>query len=222
MPSNVVQGTVDANDTVSDGLLAGFNLHFEDAGASRHRFTAMWYARKKDDGKAEKPPPNLYVEDDAGTAGVDESDDQDMVVGYNDSAWVKTIDDDFDPIYGDIGKVSIDGDDDSDNFMENDDSRECSADDGGSAATGKDGKDKNSTLCDADGAEIEASVSFPLGLGYGCDPVEVAYTLTCDWSSRGNRTNTVDGGGAGIVLDDPATDDEGNIGDFVKCEVEKS
>ena len=131
------------------------------------------------------------------------------------TAWVKTVDDDFDPMYGDIGKVSIDGDDESDNFQDGDDSRECTPDDGGSAATGKDGADKNSTLCDAEGVEIMASVTFPLGLGYGCEAVEVEYTLTCDWSSRGNRTNTVGGGGEGIRIGD-----DDNIEDFVECEVE--
>ena len=145
-----------------------------------------------------------------------------MVEGYGNTAWVKTLDDDFDPMYGDLGKVSVDGDDESDNFKDGDDSRKCTADDGGTAATGKDGKDKNSTLCDGE-VEIDAAVTFPLGLGYGCDPVEVSYTLTCEWSSRGNRTNTVGGGGAGITLDDPATEaNDSNIDEFVECEVEKS
>ena len=80
------------------------------------------------------------------------------------------------------------------NFAMDDDSYKCTADDGGSAATGAKGKDANSTLCDASDVEIATSVTFPLGLGYGCDPIKVEYTLTCDWSSRGNRTNTVGGG----------------------------
>ena len=47
--------------------------------------------------------------------------------------------------------------------------------DGGAKATGtatNPDADANSTLCDASqGVEIETSVSFPLGLGYGCDPI---------------------------------------------------
>ena len=75
------------------------------------------------------------------------------------------------------------GADEAANFADSDDSNECSADDGGTAATA----DLNGTLCDANGVEIATSVTFPLGLGYGCDAIEVEYTLTCDWSSRGNR-----------------------------------
>ena len=142
----------------------------------------------------------------------------DRVSGYNATAWVKTLDDDFDPIYGDLGKVSIVGADNAGNFADDDDSYKCSADDGGSAATGRNGGDDNSTLCDASDVEIATSVTFPLGLGYGCDPIEVEYTLTCDWSSRGNRTNTVSTDALGpIVIGDDGTS---NIDDFVKCSVE--
>ena len=217
----VVPVTTSTDDTTAQSnlagiTLAGFNLMFEDAADSRHRFTAMWYERKKADGEDEMPPPNLYaaVEDDATTADLDETHMADHVSGYNATAWVKTIDDDYDPIYGDLGKVSIDGDDESDNFAEGDDSRECTDDDGGSAATGRNGADTNSTLCDAEGVEIETTVSFPLGLGYGCDAVEKTYTLTCDWSSRGNRTNNVSTTLA-VIADDGA-----NIDEFVECEIE--
>ena len=58
----------------------------------------------------------------------------------------------------------------------------------GAGATEGQGKVDNGTLCDANDVEIATSVTFPLGLGYGCDPIEVEYTLTCDWSARGNRT----------------------------------
>ena len=93
-----------------------------------------------------------------------------------------TIDDDFDPMYGDLGKVDTGGDDESDNFAEGDDSRECTADDGGTA---KGDDDNNGTLCNAEDVEIETTVTFPLGLGYGCDAVEKTYTLTCQWDTRG-------------------------------------
>ena len=128
------------------------------------------------------------------------------------AVWVKTLDKDFDPIYGDLGKADHLGTDEAANFADSDDSNDCSADDGGSAATGKDGADENGTLCDANDVEIATSVTFPLGLGYGCDAIEVEYTLTCDWSSRGNRTNSIDG----VTILATGAD----INDFVKCSVE--
>ena len=211
LPSNIRQGTGETGD--SDGLLVGFNLEYEDAAKSRHRFTAMWYNRKTEAGKDEKPPPNLY-ENVAPGEGDDAFDETNIVTGADGgmTAWVKTVDDDYDPIYSDLGKVSLDGDDEADNFMDGDDSRKCTASDGGSAATGKEGADDNSTLCDAEDVPIETTVSFPLGLGYGCDAVEKTYTLTCQWSSRGNRTNSVGSGDVGMTAE--------NVGDFVKCEVE--
>ena len=76
-------------------------------------------------------------------------------------------------MYGDLGKVDLGGDDKADNFEADDDSNACSADDGGSAK----GKDlDNGTLCDAKGVEIATSVSYPLGLGYGCDAGEGGIT----------------------------------------------
>ena len=214
-PTAVAMVTTDADSTEQTNIvdnqltLAGFNLNFKDAGDNRHQFTAMWYARKKSDGKAEMPPPNLYaaVADDATTAAVDEAHTADRVSGYNGTAWVKTIDKDYDPMYGDLGKVDTGGDDKADNFVEADDSNACTADDGGSAK----GAVNNGTLCNAS-QTIETSVTFPLGLGYGCDPIEVEYTLTCDWNARGNRNNVVGGGTADLTA--------ANIDDFVKCEVE--
>ena len=175
-PANLTDGT--------SGLLVGFNLKFKDAAKSRHRFTAMWYARNKDDGKAESPPPNLYadVEDDVGTEGLDETHTVDVVSGYDATAWVRTVDKDNDPIYGDLGKVDAGGDDKADNFTDSDDSNACTGDDGGTARSTVSGKKiNNGTLCNAAGVEIETEVTFPLGLGYGCDDVKKTYTLTCDW-----------------------------------------
>ncbi|MYB32299.1 MAG: hypothetical protein F4Y20_07220, partial [Acidobacteria bacterium] len=70
VPMTITTTQRDAQSNLTGITLAGFNLHFEDAGDNRHQFTAMWYARKKADGKAEMPPPNLYamVEDDGTTA----------------------------------------------------------------------------------------------------------------------------------------------------------
>ena len=140
-----------------------------------------------------------------------------------------TIDKDFDPIYGDLGKVdnggatgSTGGDDMADNFVATDDSNACSADDGGAAhgftATG--GDINNGTLCDAEDVEIETSVTFPLGLGYGCEPIKVDYTLTCQWDSRGNRTNAIPVPTNEITL--PADATASNIGNFVSCKVAKN
>ena len=210
----------DVGSNLTGATLAGFNLDFDGAAAARHQFTDMWYARGK-----EMPPPNLYA-DSTGDGGDADTDPDDMVRGAADGrgVWVATLDKDFDPIYGDIGKVDngvrnaeaapLGGDDEADNFAADDDSFECSADDGGSAATGKDGADLNGTLCNANDVEIATSVTFPLGLGYGCDPIKVEYTLTCNWDSRGNRTNTL-----GATLAEIA-DDGTNIGMFVKCSVE--
>ena len=204
VPIVTTTAEVGAQSNLTGPSLAGFDLDYDGAAAARHRFTAMWYAREK-----EMPPPNLYADGDD-----TDTDPDDMVRGADGAAWVKTLDKDFDPTEGDLGKVSIDGDDEADNFAAGDDSRDCSADDGGSAATGKDGVDANSTLCNAEDVEIEAEVTFPLGLGYGCDAVKKTYTLTCNWDARGNRTNTV---GTTLVV---IADDGANIDDFVSCDVE--
>ena len=198
-------------EAINGITLAGFNLEFPKAAENRHRFTAMWYSRGKGD------VPNLYDD------GDDEGDNpQNMVVGTTEGdsstirgAWVATLDKDYDPMYGDLGKVDTMGDDEADNFVDSDDSNDCTADDGGSAATGKDGADMNGTLCNAS-QTIETSVTFPLGLGYDCgDAVKKTYTLTCDWNARGNRTNSVNVNQTGIT-----TGDDSNIDDFVKCTVE--
>ena len=209
--------TEQSNIVDAELTLAGFNLEFEDAADSRHRFVAMWYGRTKTDGKAEMPPPNLYatVVDD-GETDHDDAHTADMVSGYDATVWVKTLDKDFDPIYGDLGKVDLGGNDKADTFETTDDSNACSADDGGTA---KGAKVDNGTLCDADGVEIETTVTFPLGLGYGCDAVEKTYTLTCDWSTRGNRTNAV-GGGVTALTAAGEDGEGGNVDDFVSCEVE--
>ena len=223
-PTAVAVATTEAEVTGASNLteesLAGFNLNFKDAGASRHRFTAMWYNRPLPNGKNQSPPPNLYaaVVDDGTTADVDETHTADRASGYNATVFVPTLDDDHDPIYGDLGKVTIDGLDKPDNFAANDDSYTCTADDGGSKATGTAADPDahaNSTLCDAKDVEIETSVTFPLGLGYGCDAVTVDYTLTCQWSSRGNIRNT--------IIHTPAhisQDDTNPITRFVTCKVE--
>ena len=103
------------------------------------------------------------------------------------TVWVPTLDDDFDPMYGDLGKVSF-GTNTASNFADDDDSSSCTASDGGTGTTGITATNpaghNNSTLCDAEDVVIETSVSFVDGLGYGCDPVKVSYTLTCQWDTR--------------------------------------
>ena len=103
-----------------------------------------------------------------------------------------------------------------------DDSYKCKADDGGAKATGTAANpdaDANSTLCDASDVEIPASVTFPLGLGYGCDPVKVEYTLTCDWSSRGNAAGSVNFKPVHIDPTAAAASADGAIQKFVRCKV---
>ena len=218
---------------VSGPTLAGFKLHFADAAADRHQFTSMWYGRDDADGDAEMPPPNLYS--DMPVGGTDPTvvtHVKDFAVGpalsTDDAAnftfvaptdaangfeilaapWVWTVDDDFDPIYGDLGKVDTEGNDNPENYADNDDSNTCTADDGGTKASKgvTDG-----TLCDAE-QTIETTVSFPLGLGYGCDAVEKTYTLTCTWSTRGQGSNVVGTPPENLTAD--------NVGMFVECEVE--
>ena len=188
---------------VDGPTLVGFKLYYEDAADSRHRFTSMWYARDDVDGDPEKPPPNLYSDRPVG--GTDDAvvtHAKDMVVaGFTpaqitvvaptgeiaSAPWVMTVDKDFDPVYGDLGKVDTTGDDDPENYEDNDDSNVCTKDDGGTAAsTGV----TDGTLCNAS-QTIETSVTFPLGLGYGCEAVEKTYTLTCEWNARGQGSNVV-------------------------------
>ena len=130
------------------------------------------------------------------------------------SVWIKTLDADSDPIYGDLGKVTFDGGDKADNFSATDDSNDCTADDGGSPATGKDGAEKNSTLCDAYDVEISSAVTFIPAMGdIGCDPITVSYILTCDWDADGNMKNSVAADPDRTLVRDTA--------EFVSCEVER-
>ena len=224
-----------ASSNVTGKTLAGFNLKFKDAGDSRHRFVGMWYL----DDTTKKPDDdthNLYA---ARTFDLDDDDTDDtnpvnattgsligttadMTIGAEGAVWVPTLDKDFDPMYGDLGKVDDAGDDKADNFGSNDDSNACTADDGGSGRTkDADGNDQNNgTLCDAEDVEIMTSVSFVDGLGYGCDPIEVEYTLTCDWSTRGNQASLVTDSNTEITYTVSGADVTTNIDQYVKCTVE--
>ena len=130
------------------------------------------------------------------------------------SVWIKTLDLDSDPIYGDLGKVTFDGGDKADNFSATDDSDDCTPDDGGSPATGKDGADRNSSLCDAHDVEIPSAVTFVPAMGdIGCDPITVSYTLTCDWDADGNMKNS--------VAPNPDRTLVRHTAEFVRCTVEE-
>ena len=224
-------GPSQASDNVTGVTLAGFNLMYEDAGMNRYRFTAMPYLDATTTSKTDTL--DLYdavpstIDDDT-----DSSDDTnaktgstigtttDHVIGAGGAVWIPTLDDDYDPMYGDLGKVDItlEGGTDSgadgkaDNFADDDDSNDCKAGDGGVGATGTGGADNNSTLCDAE-VEIPAMVTFTDGLGLGCD-MTVEYTLTCNWNSRGNAKGTIG----------PRTAPAGSadLADFVSCTVEKN
>jgi len=245
-----VAGTNTSNATanVTNPTLAGFNLEYENAADDRHRFTAMWYLndrtpRPDDDDRNLYPTVDLAdavgptgsafgaeaqqnlvygVETDISYAAADGN--ATVTADSRRTVWVPTLDKDYDPMYGDLGKVTIDGENTADNFAMTDDSSKCSADDGGTAATGTAADpdaDANSTLCNADGVEIETSVSFVDGLGYGCDPVKVEYTITCDWNASGNAAGTVTFDARHIGVADPDdSEDIREIDDFLDCEVE--
>jgi hypothetical protein len=240
LPMPMVIPVVSTNTTptnVAGNTLVGFKLHFKDAAASRHRFTAMWYERS-DAGEAEDPPPNLYS--DTSVGGTDSTvvtHVKDFVVGAALSTtnftivplagaalaeyggtdvpgiatasapWVLTVDEDFDPIYGDLGKVDTGGDDRADNYTAGDDSNLCDSVDGGVNKT-KDVAD--GTLCNAS-REMETTVTFPLGLGYGCDAVEKTYVLKCEWNARGQGSNVVATPPTGLTAE--------NVHQFVECNV---
>ena len=196
LASNIVK--TPEGDEQQPTTLEGFNLSFKDAAADRHRFVAMWYARKKADGKAEMPPPNLYATDatdDADPAVTTRAHTANVVSGYDATAWVATLDDDNDPIYGDLGKVTID--------WRGHGGKLC----GWTtiptrakqmmAARRPPGRLRirmltRTALC-ATLAMSRSRLPLPSRSGWAtvCDPVKVEYTLTCDWSSRGNAAGSV-------------------------------
>ena len=128
--------------------------------------------------------------------------------------------------------------------------RMCSKDDGGEDGSGRtrriftDGSDPGSgsvgatggagtthdivslrtggTLCDAEGVEIETTVTFKDDMGLGCS-VERSFTLTCDWDASGGMTphqaQTVELVGADLPTA-AANIGVANAEDFVSCTVD--
>ena len=154
------------------------------------------------------------------------------------TVWVPLLDADNDPMYGDLGKVDTTnssstntgfdgGNDVADNFgagragtssTTNADATKCSADDGGAAAT-KDAsgnKKGDSTLCDAEGVEIETTVVFTDDFGAHECSVEKTYTITCDWDASGGMNTGRDAASAAA---DAIADDGTDIGKFLSCKV---
>ena len=187
-------------------------------GSDSERYTQVWYhdGSKTSDKATLRRLQSDFVEGDAtaadrvghavsrdglltaATNAANEStvDSEDVGTGF-----VPLVDDDNDPIYGDIGKVdhdgaanSVGGDDEPNNFLATDDAAKCSADDGGKAES-KDGEN-DGTLCDAEDVPIDFTVVFVDNFGkdgHGC-MVEKTYTMTCDWDADGglNRVRTPD------------------------------
>ena len=229
--------------TLIANTLAGFQLGFyspvADAvaavTANRHQFTAMWYVV---DAKMETM--NDLHRDYETTGTVAEGGDilgDGAVVGgtaqfgaapneqgtvWKDGTWVSILDGDFDPMYGDLGKVDAAAgvaDGNADNIRTDDDTYKCSANDGGKAATGKMGADKNATLCDAEDVEIETSVTFVDGMGLGCSET-VEYTLTCQWDASGNLRGLLSGEAGGGHDLNGLEDDGMDLSKYVSCKVE--
>ena len=168
----------------------------------------MWYAREK-----EMPPPNLYADSDDPLDGPD-----DMVRGADGGVWVAALDDDYDPIYGDLGKVSIMGGDNAENFAMDDDSYKCTADDGGSAATGNEGCRRQTAPC-ATLVMSRSRLPLPSRSGWATAAIQSRWSTPSPATGVPvvNRTNTVR---TTALVPITITDDTSNINDFVKCSVE--
>ena len=183
-------------------------------GSDAERYLEVWYhdGSKSPDKATLRRLQTASADANVGDAGsavsidgllTSATNETDNVVAATDlgSGFVPLVDADNDPMYGDIGKVDLDGadatgggDDKPNNFAEGDDARKCSADDGGKAKSGTDKTD--GTLCDAEDVPIDFTVVFADGFGkhdHGCS-VEKTYTMTCDWDADGglNRTRAGD------------------------------
>ena len=223
---NPAEGTDSTSTrTLIDNTLAGFQLVFYDQGedavaavtANRRQFTAMWYvtdAKKKtmNDLHRDYPSTEPDVEGDGAVPdGTNQfgDDPNEQGIVWKDGTWVSILDADFDPMYGDLGKVDAAGgtaDGNADNIRTDDDTYACSDKDGGSKAT--------SSLCDARDVEIATSVTFVDGMGMGCS-VTMDYTLTCQWDASGNLDGSLGGHDT-----DGIEDDGMDLGEYVSCKVE--
>ena len=221
-PGNTDDPTTQTSTLVA-ATLRGFQLGYyvaDVAGATvnenRHQFTAMWY---QDGSKGMNDLHRDYALDEPGSADEAGTVRNEQGTVWKAGTWVPVLDKDFDPMYGDFGKIDSmlvgivpTADGNADNIREDDDTYECSADDGGST--------KTSSLCDAEDVVIETSVTFVDGMML-CDPVEVSYTLTCQWDASGNLSGSLTGHiSTGIV--GGGVEGTDNTASFVSCEVEQN
>ena len=185
--------------------LSGFQLIIfknTDTAKSQDQYTAMWYhdGTKSGDetGLGFSDPTDLYRDYASGDKAVPDADERGTV--WVAGGWVDLVDDDGDPIYGDLGKVDIHEvdatkalalADRADNYLaaDNPDANKCTAADGGTAVVYNDDDDETvkttGSLCDAEGVEIETSVTYTDNFGDQECSVTVSYTLTCDWDASG-------------------------------------
>lgn len=227
-----------ASDGATGGNLTGFQLKVFTApatGEPGERYNAMWYhdgtKTGTKNGVGSNVPTDLYrnyedgAANDKAVAGEDERGTVWVAGG-----WVDLVDDDGDPIHGDLGKVDIHavgdadtGADVADNYpATNTDAQKCSAADGGTAVVSNadDTVKTVGTLCDAEDVEIETSVTYTDNFGDQACSVTVSYTLTCDWDASGEM-----GVRRGVTAPDATTGlaaDGTNEARFLSCTVAKN
>ena len=221
-------GKVTAAVTVADARISGWNLNIEENDADKRNFSHLWYMQAtkatSSNVATNANTVDLYT---AGTTTADAAAGitADQVSKVNDSDgnavyWIPFVDDDGDPMYGDLGLIDNTGDNAINNAPGGNlwDEIKCTADDGGTGRTkDKDGaNNSDSTLCDAMGVEITTSVTFVDGIGMGCSET-VDYTLTCDWDADG---------GAAVAAGKKASDrttsptfDTAGASNYLSCKV---
>ena len=123
------------------------------------QFAAVWFDH---DQKASSDMVDLYTDGKA----------TDATTGH---LTVELLDEDGDPMYGDIGKTDFNGNDKADNYADSSDEA-CSDEDGGSG-------------CDATQV-IPVEVAFSPGEVFGCDSVKYTLNLKCTWDADGARGRT--------------------------------
>jgi hypothetical protein len=196
--------------TGSDTTLTGFQLKIfgtpgDDDPAPGARYNSAWYHDGTKGGTktgvGSKSPLNLYRDYPDGEPGAAGTGADERGTVWVAGGWIDIVDDDGDPMYGDLGKVDIHtvgiakadaGADVADNYPEtNTDARKCSADDGGAAVVYNDNETKTvkttGSLCDAEDVEIETSVVYTDHFGDQACSVTKTYALTCQWDASGER-----------------------------------
>ena len=186
---------VDTSSATAD-VPGDASITFETESTSKPRqFGTIWYDVDGDG----KPTDDLYRDDDDGDT---EEDDDTTRTGLV----IELLDDDGDPMYGDIGKLdrrraSKDGktknmradagDGVADNYSDN--NAKCSDDDGGDG-------------CDAK-VVIEKDFTFVSGTAFDCE-VERTVMIECTWDAQGQMN---------LASSAPLAEDGGNLSNFLSC-----